>query len=373
MGLLDYYRQFSELPPEEVNRELREKRAAEKAQALERVEELDLSRTEWPDLPHAEVVNAAVYATRGRLNSYPDRYSTKLRRRLAVRHEVAPEQIVVGNGAAELLQSAAHLLLGKDDELMTPWPSYPLYPLMAARAGGVAVAVDEAGGRADPDAIRAKVGERTRVLVLCNPNDPTGHYLPAEEVGTLLSTLPEHVHVLLDEALIQFQDEDTANGSIGLVEAFPRLLVFRTFSKIYGLSGLRCGYAIGSPAAAGLLEGLAPALGVNRATQGGIEQALKVGDGEVARRRQMVLEQRARLERELPGLGIHAPPSQANFLWLHAPGLIGAQLAAQLRENGVLVAPGGPLGADDHVRVSIRGAAATERLLRGLREAVGQA
>ena len=111
MGLLDYYRQFDDVDQEEFNRGLRERRAREKAQALERIELLDLSGTEWPDLPNSEVANAATYAVRGKINGYPDRYAGPLRALLAERHGVAPEQVVVGNGAAELLQSTAHVLL----------------------------------------------------------------------------------------------------------------------------------------------------------------------------------------------------------------------------------------------------------------------
>ena len=136
MGLLDYYRQFDDVDQEEYNKGLRERRAREKAQALERVEVLDLSGTEWPDMPNSEVANAAIYAVRGNINGYPDRFATPLRAAIASRHGVAPEQVVVGNGAAELLQSSAHVLLGGGAELVTPWPSYPLYPLMAQRAGG---------------------------------------------------------------------------------------------------------------------------------------------------------------------------------------------------------------------------------------------
>ena len=105
--------------------------------------ELDLSGTEWPELPNAEVMNASIYTARGRVNGYPDRHAEDIRRVLAQRHEVEPERIVLGNGAAELLQAAALALLGEGDELLTPWPSYPLYPLMAARAGGRPVAVEE--------------------------------------------------------------------------------------------------------------------------------------------------------------------------------------------------------------------------------------
>jgi histidinol-phosphate aminotransferase len=150
MGLLDYYRQFDDVDHEEYNRGLRERRAREKAMALEQIPVLDLSRTEWPDFPNSEVVNAAIYAARGRVNGYPDRYAAPVRATLAQRHGVAPEQVVVGNGAGELLQAAAHVLLQPGDELITPWPSYPLYPLMAQRAGGRPIAVDPRRGPVQP-------------------------------------------------------------------------------------------------------------------------------------------------------------------------------------------------------------------------------
>jgi histidinol-phosphate aminotransferase len=370
VGLLDYYRQFEELDPEEVNRELRARRAREKAQALEQVPELDLSSTEWPSLPDAEIVNAAIAVARGRVNAYPDRYATRVRRLLAERHGVAPEQVVVGNGAAELLQAAAFALLSAGDELVTPWPSYPLYPLMASRAGARPVAVDLAGGRVDPEAIRAAVGERTRVVVICNPNDPTGTWLPSQRLGELLAALPEQVHVLLDEAYVDFVDAEDRDACLRLVGAFPRLLVFRTFSKAWGLSGLRAGYAVGSAQATRVLEAIAPVLGVNALTQAAIEQALRIGERQVERRRATVAAERRRLLTALHDLRVDAPETQASFAWLRAPALTGAQLAARLEQEKVIVAPGGPLGDNDHVRVAIRDARATDRLLAALRNAL---
>jgi histidinol-phosphate aminotransferase len=366
MGLLDYYRQFDDLDEEVINRGLRERRARERALALERVPTIDLSSSEWPDFPNSEIVNASIAAARGRVNGYPDRHATGVRELLAERHGVQPEQIVVGNGAAELLQLATMVLLGGGGELIAPWPSYPLYPLMAQRAGGQPVPVDLAAGGVDPDAVRAAVTDRTRVVVICNPNDPTGTYMSSGALGELIGSLPEHVHVLLDEAYIQFQDVEAEDACLRLVDAFPRLLVFRTFSKIYGLSGLRAGYAVGSTASGDVLSALAPALGINVLTQAGLAQALKIGDREIGRRRALVIEQRTRLLRALHDLPVDAPDSQANFVWLHASGLTGAQLTGALEQAGVIVAPGGPLGADDHVRASIRGAAATDRLLAAL-------
>jgi histidinol-phosphate aminotransferase len=370
MGLLDYYRQWEDMGESEYNAILRERRAREKARALEEVPRLDLSSTEWPEYPHAEVVQASVYTARGRINGYPDGHATGLRRALAERHGIKSDQIVIGNGSTELLQTAAYLLLSQGNELITPWPSYSLYPVIALRAGARPIPVDLSEGRADPDALLAAVNERTRVLTLCNPNDPTGTYLDSQTVGALLSRLPEHVHVLLDEAYIQFQDVEDEDAALRLVEAFPRLLVFRTFSKVYGLSGLRAGYVVGSPAASSLLGALAPVLGVNVLTQAAVAQALKLGDREIEGRRRMVVEQRRRLQEALRELPVGAPESQANFVWLRANEVGGSDLARRLEQARVRVAPGGPLGDDDHVRVAIGNSAATERFLWALSQAL---
>jgi histidinol-phosphate aminotransferase len=277
---------------------------------------------------------------------------------------------VVRNGAIDLMQSAAYLLLSEGDEVVTPWPSYQLYPTLAARAGARPVAVDLSAGSIDSDAIVAAITPRTRVMVICNPNDPTGTYLPAEQLGELLARLPEHVHVLLDEAYIQFQDIEPEDACMRLVEAFPRLLAFRTFSKIYGLSGIRAGYVVGSPPSASLLAALSPLRGVNALTQAAVAQALKVGDKDIARRRQDVITERTRLLRGVAELSIEAPASQANFVWMKAPELTGEQLADRLDQNRVLVAHGAALGDELHVRATIRSQATTDRLLWALEQAL---
>jgi len=366
MGLLDYYKQFEEVDPEEERQKLRERRAREKATALEEVPDVDLSGTEWPEFPNSEVVNASIYTARGRVNGYPDRDAHRIRKVLAEAHEVEPEQIVVGNGAAELLQAAAFALLGPGDDLVTPWPSYPLYPLMAARAGATPVAVEPS-----PEELRAAMSDRTRLLVLCNPNDPTGEYLPAEQVASLASSLPEHAHLLVDEALVHFQDAEPPDAVLRLVDAFPRLLVVRTFSKIYGLSGLRAGYAVGSSASTALLDRIAPVLGVNALTQAAVDQALKIGGAEVQRRREAVIRERSHLVDSLRELAVDVSDSQANFLWIRARSMSGNELANRLRERGVIVAPGGPLGEDQHVRATVRDETASGRLLEALGEVLG--
>src|SRR3954452_11448032 len=288
MGLLDYYRQFDDVDEEVINKSLRERRGHERAQAKHPVATVDLSRSGWHEFPTSEIVNASIAAARGRVNGYPDRHATVVREALASRHGVQPEQIVVGNGAAELLQMATMVLL-QHGELVSPWPSYPLYPLMAQRAGGRPVAVDSF------DAVLDAVNERTRMVVICNPNDPTGTYVESGRLAELIGSLPDDVHVLLDEAYIQFQDVEPEDACLRLLDAFPRLLVFDTFSKIYGLSGLRAGYVVGSTAAADVLSALSPALGISVLTQVALAQALKIGDAEIARRRALVIEQRGRV------------------------------------------------------------------------------
>lgn len=370
MGLLDYYRQFDDMSQAEESQRLLRKRDEARAQALTKIPLLDLAGTEWPDFPNSEVMNASIYVARGRINGYPDRYAEKLRLSLADRHGIEAERIAVGNGAAELLQLAAHALLREGDELVTPWPSYPLYPLMAQRAGGRPVAVDLRDERMDSERVLAAIGERTRVVMICNPNDPTGTYVRSEELAGLFDQIPEHVHVLLDEALVHFQDIEHEDACLRLTDRFPRLTVFRTFSKAYGLSGLRIGYAVGSRDSAELLGKIAPVLGVNALSQAAADYAVGIADREIAQRRRLVSEQRAQLLDELPQLGVQVAPSQANFLWMRVEGISGADLAARLERERVLVAPGGPLGADDHVRAAVRGPNETSRLLLAMRRAL---
>ena len=176
MGFRDYYRQFDDIDEAELNLERRARRKREKRLALERLPDVDLSGTEWPDLPHSEIVNAAIARARGLVNRYPDRHAAGVRRLLAERHGVAPEQIALGQRRRRAAAGGRAGAAIRGDELVMPWPSYPLYPLLAAHAGREPVSVEHGP-------LLEAIGERTRAIVICNPNDPTGAYLPAEELG----------------------------------------------------------------------------------------------------------------------------------------------------------------------------------------------
>jgi histidinol-phosphate aminotransferase len=370
MGLLDYYRQFAGMSDEEVSEHLREQAQERRRRALARIDVLDLSRTTWHELPHPEVVNAVTYGLRGALNVQPDPTAEELRRELGRRNGVEPERVVVGHGAAQLLAAAARALLGADEELLTPWPSYGLYPLMAQRAGARAVPLPDGH---DVERLLAAVTPATRAIALCNPNDPTGAHLPSAALRELLDALPEHVSLLLDEALADFVAADGPAGAStpALLDDHPRLLIFRTFSKVYGLAGLRVGYALGGPGSEELLARIAPELGVGLPAQIGALVALRRCDGQVAQRRAAVAAERARLLEQLHALPVDAAPSEANVLWLRPTGLSGGELAMRLQRSGVLVAGGVAVGDEHHVRVTVQSGPASDRLLDALRTALG--
>ncbi|MBA2347693.1 MAG: aminotransferase class I/II-fold pyridoxal phosphate-dependent enzyme, partial [Solirubrobacterales bacterium] len=291
MPLFKHYKQFEAMSEAEVNAEKRAAAEERKAVALARVEPLDLSRTTWPEFPPPAVVSAITFAARRGLHRYVDRHAPELRTELAHRCGVPDGRLVLGHGAAQLLSAAAQVLLEPGDELITPWPSYTLYPLMARRARGLAVPVPGF----DVDALLAAVNPRTRIVALANPNDPTGELLPADELRRLLAALPERVIVLLDEALRDFVDAEATDAALRLVDAFPRLLVFRTFSKAWGLAGLRVGYAIGGEGSESLLEQLEPELGLDELAQAGALEALKSAGGLAAARGTKVATARSEL------------------------------------------------------------------------------
>jgi histidinol-phosphate aminotransferase len=359
VGLLDYYKQFEGMTEEEVNEGLRAEAAERKRKALTRVQILDLSRTTWPELPHPYIVNSITFMARRGLHSYPEMRSSELQSELAERHGIEAARIVIGNGAAQLLSAATRALIEPGQELISPWPSYPLFPIMARRAHGRAVPVN--GG---VDALLEAAGKPdTRVVALASPNDPTGELLASDDLQRLLDGLPDDVAVLLDESLVEFSDAQPHNSSLQLLEHHPRLLVFRSFSKAWGLAGLRVGYAIGGPGSQELLAELEPDLGVSEVSQAGCLEALRSCSDLLSKRVGTIAQERRRLADELRERGLEVTDSQANFLWVAHRSLSGEQLAASLANAGILVAAGAALGEPRHLRISVYNSAASDRLL----------
>ena len=259
------------------------------------------------------------------------------------------------------------MLLEPLDELVTPWPSYPLYPLLARRAHGHAVPVPGFGA----EQLLAAVNDRTRIVVVCNPNDPTGELMSVDELDHLLGALPERVVTFLDEALVEYADRMPQDASIGLLERHERLLVFRTLSKAWGLAGLRCGYTVGPAGSEDLLRQLEPDLGVDELAQAGALEALRSTGPRVAKAIETVRMQRESVVGALRDWPVEVQPSQANVLWLRAPGLDGAELARRLELHKIIVQPGGAIGEPDYIRVSVHLPQHAERLLHALEQETG--
>jgi histidinol-phosphate aminotransferase len=370
LGLLDYYRQFEGLSEEEINRELREQAQERKRLALATAQTLDLSQTTWPELPHPNVVNAITFVARSGMHRYPEIRAGELRSELAHRHNIEPTRIAIGSGAAALLSATAGALMGPGQELVCPWPSYPLFPVMAARAHGTAVPVRTASVDGWIDGILGAVTKRTRLAVLASPNDPTGELLGSNGLERLLAELPEHVAVLLDEALIDLVDAHPRDASLEALQQHPRLIVFRSFSKAWGLAGLRVGYALGGPGAEKLLADIEPDFGIGALEQAGALEALRSCSALVAQRATAVASERRGLLDALRGLGFEATEARANFVWVRHESVAGDELASRLRSAGVLIAPGGNLGEPAWARIAVHNRRTTARLLGAIEKAI---
>lgn len=362
MGLLDYYKQFDAIPDEEVNRQLRDEAAERKAKELARVETLDLSELTWHEPPHPDVVSAVTFIARRGMHRYPR--GTELRNELAHLHGVEAERIALGNGATELIEAAASALARPGQTLLSQWPTHPLFPAAARRAHAKAVPVE---GGVD-GLLDAAAKHDTRLIALARPNDPTGELLSSNELERLMDGLDEAVAVLLDEALIEFAHPDVQSASLELLERYPRLLVFRSFSKAWGLAGLRCGYVVCGRGAEGLLAELAPRHGVSELSEAAALESLRACAGAVKRRAERVAVERERVTKELRERGFVVSDSEANFLWVASRELDGGALSARLRDCGILVANGAPLGDQSRVRITLRDEGASKRLLRALEQ-----
>jgi histidinol-phosphate/aromatic aminotransferase/cobyric acid decarboxylase-like protein len=369
----DYYRQFEEMPPEEISLELRARRDEEKRRALSRVDPLDLSGSAWHEPPHPEAVNAATFALRRALNAYPDPSAAALREAIAARHGAAPDQVALGHGAGELLRAACRELLRGGGDALVAWPGWQPLPELVEAAGGRAVpvppAVPEILGRAALGGSGAATvsGAGVRAVLLTSPADPTGAVLARRAVRDVCAGVPEGVIVVVDEALGEFEPE--GDDAAGLVAELPNLLVVRSFSKAHALAGLRAGAALGPPE---LVVRLAPSGGISAPAQAAAAWAASGRGMEIAaRRRRAAAAAHERLAAALAGSPFSALPAAVPFAWISSDAEDGPAIAARLASRQVFVAPGALWRDDRHVRAALRGAAAIDRLAAALRDGPG--
>ena len=310
-----------------------------------------LASNESPFPPHPQVVEA-IARTAAAMNRYPDPDATLLRRRLAERYETEPGRVAVGNGSCEILLAAAEALCEPGAEILYAWPAFSMYPYLPALTGAREIRVPLAAGDVhDLDAMAAEVTAATQLLIVCNPNNPTATHLPAAEIAAFCERIPPHVTVILDEAYVEFQTDDDPDATLDLLADFPNLVVLRTFSKCYGLAGLRVGYAIGSSTFRAAVDAVRQPFSVNALAQAAGAEAILHSD-DVLRRVESTVAERLRVEEGLRGLGLATTETQANFSWIDLGDAEEAEVVAGLAEREVAVRPGTPLGDPGHIRVS---------------------
>lgn len=330
-----------------------------------------LSSNENPYPPLA-AVQAAIIDAATDVNRYPDMHATELTVAIAAslsaeaseqamerRGVVTPEQVVVGNGSVAVLAHILEAVVDAGDEVVYPWRSFEAYPITISVAGGTGVPVPLAEhGRIDLPALAAAVTERTRVILVCTPNNPTGVAITHTDLVGFLKSVPSDVLVVVDEAYLEFVRMDDAVDGLAALAAYPNVVLLRTFSKAYGLAGLRVGYCVARPRLAAGIRSATTPFGVSHIAQQAGLAALRV-KGELLERVDRIVAERQRLVDGLRAQGWDLPDSQANFVWL-ALGDKTAQRAEEAMSAGVIVRP----FAGEGLRVSVGEPEATDLFLK---------
>ena len=357
----------------ELNARVRDIPAYPAAETYEYGGELvKLASNETPWAPHPAVLEA-VEGAMGALNRYPDPAKSVLRARIAERHELPAGRVAVGNGSCELLLAAAEAMLEPGAEIVYAWPSFSMYPHLAAMTGARAVTVPlDAEDRHDLDAMAAEVTAATRLVLVCNPNNPTATALAVERIDAFVAALPRHVLVILDEAYVEFSTLQDPFTSLELLERHPNLVLLRTFSKVYGLCGLRVGYALGSEDFRLAVDRVRQPFSVNALAQAAASEAIRHQD-EVERRVERTAVERFHVEEALAERGLETADSEANFSWVSLGDRDEAAVMRALAARGVIVRAGAALGAEGRLRVTYGTRAENDRFLEALDQALAEA
>jgi histidinol-phosphate aminotransferase len=291
-------------------------------------------------------------------NRYPDPAAAQLTTALARRYGVDEARVAVGCGSVSLLQQMVQISADAGDEVIYPWRSFEAYPGLVKVAGARPVEVPLDGYEHDLKAMAEAVTDATRLVILCSPNNPTGTALRAADVRTFLQSVPDHVLVVLDEAYAEFVDDPAAVDGTQLLADHPNLAVLRTFSKAYGLAGLRVGFCLaGSPDVASALRQVAVPFQVSVAAQAAALASLEA-EQELLARVAAIVGGREPLRQQLRALGYDIPPAQGNFVWLPT-GADTIRVAKVFDDAGILVRP----FDGDGIRVTVTTAADGARVL----------
>ncbi|MBB2893993.1 histidinol-phosphate transaminase [Flexivirga oryzae] len=309
----------------------------------------------YPPLPSVlDVVREAMQT----MNRYPDIGTVALREAIADRFDVDPDQVATGTGSVGLLGTLLQITSGPGDEVVHAWRSFEAYPIVVGLSGATGVPVPLTGdARHDLSAMADAVTDRTRLIIVCTPNNPTGPAVRQDELEAFLARVPSDVLVVIDEAYLEFNRDPEAADALAVWRSRPNVAVLRTFSKAYGLAGLRVGYCIAHEQVASALRTAAVPFGVSHVAQQAAIASLAAYD-ELDERVRALVAERDRLLIGLRDLGFEVPDTQANFVWLPL-GDRTPEFAAAAEAAGVVVRP----FAGDGVRCSVGEVEATDRLL----------
>ena len=282
---------------------------------------------------------------------YPDGHATTLREKLAEKHGVHEEGILFGNGSDEIISIICRALLDKDAHTIMPAPSFPQYAHNAKVEGADITEIPLVDGQHDLDAHLAAIDERTQIMWVCNPNNPTGNLIAHKDLLRFLEEVPSDILVVLDEAYYEYVTDPSHVDSMSLLERFPNILILRTFSKAYGLASFRIGYAVASPNIITELNKIRNPFNTNTLAVAVASKALE-NDVFVDNCRALNEEQRRRFKTYAEKNRLHMYDSQTNFVLIEVP--CDADVAAEfLLKNGYIVRSGNALGTPRYLRVTI--------------------
>ncbi|MEM9467946.1 MAG: histidinol-phosphate transaminase [Actinomycetota bacterium] len=339
-------------------------KAAEQAEEEHGISDaIKLASNENPYEPVPEVVDAIQAAASG-VNRYCDHRATELREAIAEWIAVDTDQVTVGCGSVGLIQQLFLTYVDAGDEVVSPWRSFEVYPIDTMLMGGRLVSVPLVDGRFDLDAVAAAVGDRTKLVLLATPNNPTGPATSTTELRSLLEQIPPSVVVLIDEAYREFVDPSFGDPVTDLLPHFPNVVVTRSMSKAYGLAGLRVGYLVGHPAVVAEVDKTLLPFAVNAVAQAGALAAVR-HRGAYQPAIDRIVEERGRVVAALTADGWDLWPTQANFVYLE----LGDRTEAvhlELERRGVVTRP----FAGEGLRVTIGAPTENDRFLAALRDAI---
>mgnify|MGYP000153167573 CR=1 FL=1 len=329
---------------------------------------IKLASNENPYPPFEEVRNAIIEEIK-QINRYPNSGSYYLCRDIAEHLGVNPENVFVGNGSNEIIDLLVRAFVEPKDEIVYPFPSFIVYPIVTQLVGSNAIEVPLKDYRLDLVEMKKQITSRTKIVFICNPNNPTATYVNDKEVNEFLDGLPSDLIVVFDEAYYEYVQADDFPDTLSLLKTRPNIVILRTFSKVYSLSGLRIGYAITSEELVTCLHKVRQPFNVNRIAQIAARAAIRYSK-RIDERVKENAEQRELVRKELLSLGFTVPPSQTNFLLAVPPeGISG--VVEKLMDRGIIVRGMKPFGlGDETFRVTIGTPYENRRFIEILKEIV---